>query len=217
MTSAEMITLVKNRLHRPGATEADILAEIQAAQRELEQRQQLPWFLLRLVKNLYSADDVRTMGVPPDFLRESEEAHALWYVPSSGADHVPLQKEEYDVLYAAYGETKGLPVAYSLRYRHDANPDTLIYLFPKPNGAYNYYLWCYLAAPVLDANSSNVWTINAPDLLINKAARDIAINFRDFEAASYFDKAYQQSFGMLMATHFQRKEAGRRIEVGEGV
>lgn len=162
MQLVDFQSMVRYRLGNRTNFPADrIVLEMQLAQKRLERRPQLPWFLFAFDQSLptVAAQDYVLHGT--GFLRESEELGGLWYVDSTG-QWKPLIKDDYNIL-KSRTFTPGIPTRY-------ANGKDRFYLFATPDAIYD-LRWAGFVSDDLPLVSSpttyeNLWMANAENLLI---------------------------------------------------
>lgn len=208
MTRDEAVSFIQKQLaHRTGLN-TTIVSDLQSAQVYLESGSfNQSWFLLSERATRVCVAGERRLPLPADFIVEAEE-DALMYVPEDGTDDVPLEKDDYDTLQAAFpSSVTGLPVQYSL--------DGLYFnLWPKPNAAYTFAMRYYKKAATLDTNIENVWLKYAPMVLIGQAGLFTANGLRDAAAQGTFQQLMVQASQTLMVQNEARKHSNREYQMG---
>lgn len=205
MTRLELVTMILNRLGgRSGTTlSALVVSELQFRQQVLEREAELPWFLLTEAAVTVSAEEVT---LPTGFLREYED-DSFFIQQSSGVwkqldKRLPTHIFEDEDLVGS-----GEPSAYYLLKE--------LHVFPTPSSSYSGRFFHYAAQPVLSADeTSNEWTVEAPDLLGAEAGYLVAKYLRDFNAAQLFETEIRDARRRIVAANVARKQAAYQAFLG---
>jgi hypothetical protein len=182
---------------------ADIIAELQLAQTELEDEflGSPPWFLLIEHASLATVALDELVALPSDFLAEYEQGGALYLYDSTAAEPwQPLTKGFEEALRAEQNGTSGRPKKYALSKAHCR-------LFPAPDAVYTLSFSYYGRDAVLSTNIENQWLKFFPGLLWNRAGMAMAEAAEDIEALGRFQTKYSEAMLGLRA-----RIAGRRID-----
>jgi hypothetical protein len=142
-----------------------------------------------------------------DFLREIDQ-QGLWIKAAEDTLWKKLIKDDYDALYAYYGDGLGKPLQYSLS-------NDVFTLHPTPDIAYDLRTKVYLREPALTTNIENKWLVNAADLLIAETGMIIASRYlRDDGLVIIFNDDIKQARKRLQDTHEAREHANRSYSMG---
>jgi hypothetical protein len=189
---------------------ATIVNALKEAQRKLELRPLLPWFLRTEISSVLTTAGEERLGLPADFIREDEET-ALWYFDAAAVNDedkwTELIKDDSSVLRKRY-PTPGIPKAYSIHGDY-------FRLFPTPDAAYTLKLSYYQKAEVLDTNIENVWLANSSDLLIGEAGKRVAAKLRDADAIAIFKDMIAEGQAQLLIDTEARRHENTRYIIGE--
>lgn len=220
MTKTEIIAAVLGRVHRTADTvlQAACATEILVVQDKLElgvvtgQGAFIPWFLFYDKNDLSYTANTEAVAVPNDFIQEYEELHGgvLFYYDASSDDQwVPLVREAYAVIKGRYAELAEFPRFYDIINNN-------IYYRPRPNANGTFRLFYYRRQDRLDTVSSNPWTNNAAELMINELGYVIATQYiRDKAAAETFANQAAKEARRLYVSHISKLEAGRQRSRGD--
>ena len=182
MTRLEAQKVIEGRLGGRTGIATQIVSELQQAQRELEGKPFLPWFL-RAADTI--STDIFTLQIPYGFLRELDDEPLLVIVEEQGV--TSLVKKPYSAL-RAIAELNGLgkPQFYGLISDSNTSFDRAE-LFPRPEQVYTFN-WTYYKADVnlSDDTVENAWLYYAPKLLIARAGLQVAKSLRSPEAVQLF-------------------------------
>jgi|SRR3989304_487982 len=182
MTRLEAQQIIEGRLGGRTGLATQIVNEMKQAQRELENKPFLPWFL-RAADVMTT--DVFTIPVPSNFLRELDDEAFLTLVGET--ENLALEKQPYGYL-SAIPEmlVTGRPKYYSLVYDQNVSFER-IELFPRPEKSYTFNRAYYGADLNLsDDTTENGWLYYAPKLLIAHAGLQVAKALRSPEAVKLF-------------------------------
>jgi len=213
MNRGAAVSLIAGRLGNRTGLSASIAAEITAAQEELEQMPELPWFLINKGS---LATDASPWTIPTafsGFIREVDEQNPLWYQSTTDSNRwEPIIKDDYEVLRANSDlDGEGTPQYYAI-------VGDLLYLFPKLSTVYafNFEFFYFKKDTVmtLDADENN-WLKNASALLIAKAGLAVARFLRDPEGVKLFTQDYNLHLAQLGARNAARQTAGMHIRMGD--
>ena len=199
MTRNEATLLVMQRLGKRTGLDADVVAELKQAQNDLELGVTLPWFLKKSLSGLVTVAGTRTVALPTDFLRETDER---WReVATSGT--ASLTKGSYDELY----EREIFGAGY-LASQYYAIVGTNMYLFPTPAEVKTISGFYYAKDAVLSADGTeNNWLLWLPGLLIARAGIRMAKTLRDNEAYGMFKEDYIEAYNGFLSTETAREQA----------
>lgn len=216
MSLMEMIAALRFRLGNKKGIDADILREIQLAQKRLEDDPTLEfWFLLQLGTLVVPAGEALVV-LPQSFIRGFDGLAPALVVGEGYVDLIRMEGE--DARYE-FGAAVGTPVAYTFI-------DNQLKLYPTPDNSYTIdFAFVQRAATLTDTEGSavltNSFTENAFNLLMNKAGITLSQALRDKEALSNFTNDYNAAFGEMLTRITQREDANfhnqRRKESGDAL
>jgi hypothetical protein len=211
MTRLEAVTLIQDRLGQRTGIENQIVKELQAAQRRLEAGATLPWFLLKKSTALATVANTQTLALPAGFLLENEEG-GFWIQDTDG-ERTFLVKGDY----GTFSVDECLldsdnPVRRPTNYSLIAG---VIYFFPIPTAVYPLEMTYYGADTVLTTDAgTNLWLLNASEVLICRAGMSLAKFLRDGEALAIFSDDFREAWADLLAKNIQFKMAGMGMVLG---
>lgn len=212
MKRDDAVAIIKGRCSKRtnADLDADIVAEMQLQQLELETALVLPWFLLSEIAVASTTAHDERLTLPTLFIREPEEETALWYLKTSDTENPrkALTKDAYDKLVQLFpGE--GEPKAYGLVGQY-------FRLKPTPDAVYQIEMIYYKKDTILDSNIENLWLKNAPDLLIAKTGCVIAGEYlKDMDAFALFSKQLDSASTRYATLWEARDHVGRDYQMGE--
>lgn len=183
MTRDEAVSRIQRGLGFYTMRSTEIIDELKLAQEMLEDREELPKFLLSEISSISTTADEERVPFPSDFLAEYD-GDALWYYNSSAEQDkdkwVKLKKDYLDELRTTASLAgSGAPQAYSR--------DGLYFrIFPTPDDAYPLKMMYFKTDTVLDTNVENKWLAKVPLLLIGIAGKAIASAMHDQGAVTAF-------------------------------
>ncbi len=198
MNLTEMIAALRFRLGNKKGLDADILREINFAQERLEKEPTLDyWFLVNFSTILLTQGD-NNIPFPTGYLREYDD-HLPSLIVSGG--YVPLLRLSLEDARAEFGTASGAPRAYTI-------VDGLFKVFPTPDKEYQMDLPFIKAQPILtEVVVENEWTLEASQILMNKAGIALSQALRDQEALANFTNDFNVAFGEMASRVVQREEA----------
>lgn len=190
----------------------EIVAKLQAAQRELEGASTLPWFLLLEDESIALTAGDGTFTLPSNFIREFEDlGFPGSVVISTNTELIHVRKLDYDEAYSVYaGADAGTPLVYALR-------KSTLEFFPAPLVDTTLYWSYYAKASTLNSDIENVWLANVPDLLIGMAGRAIAEDLRDPDAVAKFGARETLWKTWLLREMASREAANRTYGLGSSL
>lgn len=187
--------------------------ELELTIAELEAEAFLPWFLISNEATLTLTLGDRNVTLPADFIREYEDED-LWYY---NADNAPsrrkLEKADVDDT-TKWGleSSPGEPELYALvgsQFILDKDPDATAVLGSLK---FRYYA---RSVPLTSSNLTNVWTLNADWLLLQRLGGVMARQYiRDFDLATAFEDQANKAWFKLQQSHVAREQANRRAQMG---
>ena len=192
--------------------EAEIIQELQRAQRLLEQGKTLPWFLVAINQEVETNPSSPTT-IPTGFIREVEPARMRYY-PDGDNSTTPvfLRKMSHIEAQIAYpSESPGTaeyPIAYNI-YN-----DNLIQFYPRTATTQTLYWDFYKKAAVLSTDIENVWLAHCPDLLIGMAGRQMAQILGKQRAEKQFAEMAAASWDAIFKETILREVSGREYIIG---
>lgn len=216
LNRTQIITLVLNRAgNRADDAELAGFAELELdlVIAELESQPFLPWFMISDEVTLTITEGDPNVTLPADFLREYEDEDVWYYNANNSPTRKKLEKiDKDDLTELNRGVEANEPNQYSL-------VGSQFILGPTPNAtaaAGNLKLRHYARSVALsDSNLTNVWTLNADFLLVNKLGIVLAEQYlRDAALAASFEKKYLTSQEMLVRSHIAREQANRTAQMG---
>ena len=213
MTPDRAVELIANRLGNRGSSlNAQIIVELQTAQIDLEQRPELPWFLLNYADTLTMTVSTASSAVPSDFLMEDDYGGIFGIDTGDSSATKRVVKKDFDTLQGrktAFFSTNNFPEFYALQ-------NASFYWYPTPDAAYTYALWYYRQDPttIVAAGATNLWLTNAPDVLYNLAGWNIARYLRFPEAVPFFEADFKVAFAQMMAKTEARRQAAFPLDMG---
>lgn len=214
MTPALIITTVLSRLGRQETNtylRTQALAELQLIQERLEGGAFMPWFLLSdEITSLATTQNVRTVTLPANFLREFEDFKLSLYDSTSSDPYTALTKDEFDILETRFGaESSGEPSHYALLGGQ-------FHFFVTPDAAYSLRgMWYEKEAVLADGSTDNAWTSNASDLLIAELQLVMAGYKRDVAMQRSAEQQIVRANARLLAFDEARKQAMRDARRGD--
>lgn len=209
MTPDEAVTLITNRLGNRGtAFNTEAIAEMQAAQRELEELPEPPWFLLTYNTSLATVAGTRTVSVPSGFLMEDIYSQ-LWVVDTEGVKH-RVTKKDYDTLQGSKHLTESkIPEFFALQ-------NDSLYFFPLPDRVYSLEWFYYTKDPttIVAGGDTNLWLTHAARAIYTLAGYNLALFMRFNESAAVFYSEHQRALGQLMIRDEARRQAALEAYMG---
>lgn len=186
------------------ALEANIVLMLQEAQRFLEKGKTLPKFLLQEGQTLTLAEGAHTTALPTGFLRESDE-NPLHLFPTDSSKPRYLRRRIYrDAAQATdliqeddpdEAAEPGAPRVYTIR-------KSTVDFITNADQEYILYWDYYKAADVLVSDAENAWLAYVPEWLIGEAGFRLAMDLRDNDAVTKFDRlrndGYRATMGELV-------------------
>lgn len=187
MTLDQMVYLIQRRLGFRRDLRADIIFELDAQQRELENNPETPWFLKQVLDftNDVARDGVGTPLVPTQYLDylvlpngrqllKPYEYGGLWVQdPTDVNAWYKLERYEQETGYTKY-------MADQMPCFYDPDELSLIRLKPTPDRIYNFRLVAYVRdvapsqIPLPAATRTNLWFQYAHELLAWKVVESMA-------------------------------------------
>lgn len=212
MNRATAVSTIQQLLGFRSDLETQIITALQAAQTDLEEEAELPWFLISEVSQITTTIGESRVPLPTDFIKEAEEEDGGGlYLFDSTADEdeqwTPLEKVNLSAIRAAYQSGDGEPEVYAL-------DDQYFRLGPIPDDAYVLKMVFYQADDTLATNIENKWLARASELLIGVAGRKIAESVRDAGALQTFANMEARGRKRLMDFNVARREEGRTRQMG---
>lgn len=214
MTGTDIINIVLSRLGRQESNAYLVAAaklEFKLVQARMEGDGFMPWFLLAGEQELTSTPGLRYIQLPDYFRREYDEFPLYRYDSTQADPYIRMVKDDFDILESQYGGTSATkPQKYALVGRY-------IHLFPTPDAAYKFRLDFYSQSVELDFASinTNVWTENAPDLMIGELGVVMASYKRDSAMAQLFAAEAAKARTRLIAFDEGRRQASRDAQRGD--
>jgi hypothetical protein len=207
MLRSEAISIIKRGLGFRQTQDAAIVAALKQAQRDAEQGQTLPSWLVAFDVPIVVPAHATTAALPPDFLRFHEEYPPYW-INSDGAK-VFFPRRNAIEAGDAYGRSDADYVqVFILRNK------TTIELVPPPKTDTTYYLTYYHAAAVLDSEQENEWLKYAPNYLVGMAGVHVAGDLRDQAAAGKFNTMAKIGQRAMIGDIVEDELAGRALIMG---
>lgn len=197
-TLTNMLAALRFRLGNKKGFEADFLREIRFAQKRLEEDPTIRyWFLLQF-SSIVLTPGQNSIQFPDGFIREYDDV--LPTISINGED-VELDRVDLDEAKEMFGTATGVPQVYVM-------VDNLLQVYPKPDAAYVVTFPYMKREPTLgDSVEENAWTVEAEQVLLNKAGIALAQGFRDKDALANFTNDFQTAFAELMTRVVQREES----------
>lgn len=217
LNRTEIISVVLNRLGNRGndtVLTAAAKTELNLVVSELEAEPFLPWFLLSAESTIGTiVDGSSDVTLPSDFIREYEDEDVWYYNAANSPTKKKLEKCDIDDL-TEWNRTADAdePNQYSL-----VGSSFILGPVPNATAATGSIKTRYFAraTSLSDAVLTNVWTLNADWVLINRLGEVMARQYvRDLPLAEEFAKKAGQSFLKLQAAHVAREQANRRAQMG---
>lgn len=206
MTRATATSLVMQRLGKRTGLDANVVVELQQAQRDLEDGEFLPWFLKKALDGITTTSGTKVVALPSDFIRETDEK--WWLGTSDGL--VRLYKGGYSELY----ERELFDVDYLSSYYY-ALVGTNMYHFPTPASAMAITGFYFARdAELSAAETENNWLKYASGLLVAKAGIRMSKTLRDAEAFKLFESDYAEAYNKLIAANVAREQAASNAVMG---
>lgn len=193
----------------PRLDTAILVDALKDAQQELENRPELPWFLITEVATISTTQGESRVALPADFIREYEQ-EALYIYDSSEGKWTPLEKRDADQLRKKFkddSDSEDEPKFYAL--------DGSYYrLYPVPDAVYTLKSVYYAQDTVLDSDVENNWLKFAPNLMIGLAGMFVTKGTRDQQAKMEFQELAQLGGSQLDREMEARDTANRRYVMG---
>jgi hypothetical protein len=207
MLRDDAVVLVQEKLGYRSDLKDSIIRNMKLAQSQLELGPTKPWFLLSEDSTTTLTPEESRVGLPDDFLCETEDA-ALIYVPDDvDEEEWILGKRDYDTLLKTYKGVVLPSVARPPRY-YALRGDYFI-IFPKPDAAYTLKMVYYKRGESLDTNIENVWLKQCPYLLMGKAGLLVSPGLRDLNATNTFNSWEREGRLAMYTRNEDREHAGR--------
>jgi hypothetical protein len=216
MTRDEAVARIQQELSFRTSGDAIVVTALQDTQVELEQEQEIPYFLITEISSQDTVDGEERVKLPAaiddgsrKFIREVEDG-ALFYFNGSatepGDKWTELAKDDLDVLRELYpGE--GAPKAYAL--------DGLYFrIFPTPDDIYTLKMRFYATDVKLTTNIENRWLEFLPTLMIGVAGQRVARPLRDKDALREFKLMENEARVKMILFTEARIHENRRYVMG---
>jgi hypothetical protein len=205
------IQLCLTRLGNRGGEAALVTSaetEIQLAQKSLENKPFLPWFLETDGSGLELAVSAQTVALPGAFLRMLDEDDSeLWLTDAEGTKQ-QLPRKDKAILVNSYQEDDpAMPVAYAVTGR-------TLWFSHVADIAYPVTVRYFARDTALTTNITNNWLTEAPSLLIAALGMTMAKYTRDAAAFEIFQSDATAEFNSLVTTDAAMREAGRSRKAG---
>ncbi len=204
MNGEEVVALVKRRMARFGSStslDADVVIELNQAQKRLELNPFLPWFLLSERSTISTVEAEARIIVPTDMIREYEEG-TLWVLDAQGGEH-ELTKNLWDELKNdSRFDGTGRPKRY-------ATVGLYFRLRPIPDAIYTLRMIYYKAQSVIvQDGTTNQWLTWGTDLLVAEAGFILATSYtQNDKSAKMFRDMIPAEMTRLMIADEARKHA----------
>lgn len=212
-TRDEIVEIIQERLGQRSGTalETQILREIKAAQRRVESRPFLPWFLLTSVGlHIWTSPSVTTI---PGYIRDRDEGDSI-YVQNSDLTYTALVKDDYDHL-MDNPDLNGLTVRGRGKPQFYSRVGRNLYMFPYPDVAYWFTIHYFKQDDELSAGTpTNLWTTYAPEVIINEAGYMVARALREKDATKFFQEDLIRALQDMENQHIAYNEAGLNAYMG---
>lgn len=177
MTRNEAVDYIAQRIGRRNDLATQIIMELRMAQMQEESVEPLPWFLFKRAPITLNAEYV---ALPSDFIREQFDGL------SEGAilmdDDTVLEKTDFETARGVTGT--GRPKVYTLL-------GSELMLRPVPDTTYNATYFYYAHDQVLSTDIENQWLKYAPEVLISRAAMEMALFIRELGLVDHFSTLYR--------------------------
>ena len=199
MNLTEMIAALRFRLGNRKGLDSDIIREINFAQERLESDPTIPyWFLVKKSTISFTGGDAQVQ-FPPDFIREYDQVLPKLVV---GDQLIPLVRMDEDDAIDLFGGGKGQPQAYVII-------DGEFTLYPTPLEDGQFIFRYVMKEPKLEVGvvEENAWTLNASQMLMNKAGIALAQALRDQDALATFTNDFSVAYSEMMTRVVAREEA----------
>ncbi len=213
MTRDEAVSRIQLKLGFRSDQAVNIQNALQDKQRLVEQRPELPWWLVTEVSSISTVVAEERVQLPTDFLREYEDpagGDQLWYFNGSAADVEDvwrvLVKHDMETLRDAYPGT-GSPRVYALTGDY-------FRIGPTPDAIYTLKMMYYKQDTVLTSNIENGWLKHFPEILIGRAGVELGEPLRDAQAIEFFRNQYLIAEDMLDRAIESRAHVNRRYIMG---
>ncbi len=212
MQFSNAVSIVKGRLSNYQSTVIDqaIKDEMNLTQRNLEQEDFQPWFLVTESATAQNSVGEERLSVPSDFLMEWEEG-ALQWKKTTDTLYTDLDKEDYDYLRENYYEgTNGTPKGY-------AEAGEYFLIVPPPLEVYDWKMRYYAhIAENVDDTDENVWLKHAAEWLISETGLVLAGSYLNNKLAiASFDAQRQRAKARIEKLTVAKAEANRERMMGE--
>lgn len=203
MTVDEVIAMIALKCGNRSDQNTNILNALKLVQQyELEEGDFIPWFLFKHSASLATVADTETISLPSDFIRVPlEEEGGLWITNDDGRREV--KKDDLAVVRRRYqGYTNQLPSKYAIA-------GDKMYFGPYPDAVYALDLSYYGHDTLPAAGSTNLWTQNAPDLLIAHAGVHVAQGLGEEKAMKVFEGQRLTAMNRVVTADEMRRQGGQ--------
>lgn len=207
MTRDEAVSMIQLQLGFRTDQTTNIITALKQAQAFFENAATKPWFLLSEKTTILTTAAEERIQLPTDFLMEFEE-DGLTYVPAD-TDESPIQldKDDYDVLKAYWGNETGEPENYCIM-------GSYFRIFPTPDDEYTLHMFYYQRDAALDTNIENDWLKWAPYAMMGHAGKVIAGPLRDNAAMAVFNEWEKRGLAELYRENEARKHTNTTPQIG---
>lgn len=214
----DLVSRIKYRVSRQNDSSIDvrILAELAAAQEELEEGTTLPWFLSTQANlEVVGAHETLSLLDYPGFLRIAEDDFALSVEDLTRTDetYVKLTRQDTYAQLMRYSsgtaDESTLPEAYFVQ-------GTLAHVRKKQVVNRKYRLSYFAKDPTIPvAGNSTLWTTYASNLLMSAAGVHVSRYLRDTESLQFFMGMKNAKMAEMVRRNQALQDADENYVMGE--
>jgi hypothetical protein len=215
MTGQEAVDLLLGRCgNNTDTTFATLaLAELKAAQTELEGEAFKPWFLEQFYTTAFATTaNTESVALPSTFLLPKDEG-GLWYQDTTITtpdQWVKIERDGYSAIQAYYKDSVSGPPE-----KYDIVLNTL-YFRPFPDAAYSLKMYGFFADSAITLGGTNLWFTHAADYVIARAGFRLAgYNLQNKELANTFGSDVLLARDRLRRVHEAKLHTDRTYSMGD--
>lgn len=201
MDISSLISQIQMQLGFRDDLDEHIVRELQLAQYELERDVTFnPWFLWR-AKDICIKPDCLNYALPAGFIRLDETNNPLYHHKGS------CKAYELNRGLAVHAYAQDNSVGFISHFTIQAKN---LRLSQRGDGILRMF-YITASAPLSLVNTTNLWTVDGYDVLMNKAGRAMANAVRDRDAIRHFETAYAESLINFKRQCIAYEDFGRDI------
>jgi hypothetical protein len=211
MSVSQAIAYINRHCGYRTGGETNILLELNSAKQSLEDDERLSevWFLQKENTSLVTVANTRTVAIPSDFVKESEDAGGLFRYEATDTNDPYKELIKQDLAWLRRTKTGTDKPAFYAIWGND------FHLFPLPDDAYPLRLFYkYAASDYAVGEVARDWLLHTPLLLAGRAGFSYAQGLRDEIAMQYFAALETDARSRLEALIAERKYSSHRLVMG---